>query len=259
MPLDTTSYYPDVPSSEPEAGRAGQPRVEPEKPESSLPEPEQVPEPVSQPEEPDGPKWLTLVCNILSWVLVPLLMPVYGVMLIFGLSILDIAPMPTRVLFTIIVFVFNVLIPMGMVMLLKKAGLVNDIGLNGRKERLLPYIITILCLGATAWFMSLKGAPLWMSMFFIGGAIAGVINLVVNFYWKISAHSAGIAGIVAMLLRIMRDGFPEPSTFSWLIAVILLAGLLGAARVWLGRHTVWQVLAGYAVGFCSVFFITLIH
>ncbi|MDE5795836.1 MAG: phosphatase PAP2 family protein, partial [Muribaculaceae bacterium] len=112
---------------------------------------------------------------------------------------------------------------------------------------------------ATAWFMSLKGAPLWMSMFFIGGAVAGIINLVVNFYWKISAHSAGIAGIVAMLLRIMRDGFPEPSTFSWLIAVILLSGLLGAARVWLGRHTVCQVLAGYAVGFCSVFFITLIH
>ncbi|MDE6804392.1 MAG: hypothetical protein K2J29_07160, partial [Muribaculaceae bacterium] len=134
-----------------------------------------------------------------------------------------------------------------------------DIGLNGRKERLLPYIITILCLGATAWFMSLKGAPLWMSMFFIGGAVAGIINFAVNFYWKISAHSAGIAGIVAMLIRIMRDGFPEPSTFSWLIAVILLSGLLGAARVWLGRHTAGQVLAGYAVGFCSVFFITLIH
>ncbi|MDE5796325.1 MAG: hypothetical protein K2H75_04385, partial [Muribaculaceae bacterium] len=180
MPLDTTSYYPDAPSSEPEAGRAGQPRVEVEK--SDLPDPMQPVEPVSQPEEPEGPKWLTLVCNILSWVLVPLLMPVYGVMLIFGLSILDIAPIPTRVLFTIIVFAFNVLIPMGMVILLKKAGLVDDIGLNGRKERLLPYIVTILCLGATAWFMSLKGAPLWMSMFFIGGAVAGIINLVVNFY-----------------------------------------------------------------------------
>ncbi|MDE6804994.1 MAG: hypothetical protein K2J29_10220, partial [Muribaculaceae bacterium] len=122
MPLDTTSYYPDVPSSEPEAGRAGQPRAEVEKNDSPAPVPAPRPEPA------EGPKWLTLACNILSWVLVPLLMPVYGVMLIFGLSILDIAPMHTRVLFTIIVFIFNVGIPMGMVMVLKKAGVVEDIG-----------------------------------------------------------------------------------------------------------------------------------
>ena len=48
-----------------------------------------------------------------------------------------------------------------------------------------------------------------------------------------------------------------PELFGWLIAPIIVSGLLGSARVWLGRHTVWQVLAGYAVGFCSVFFLTM--
>ena len=39
---------------------------------------------------------------------------------------------------------------------------------------------------------------------------------------------------------------------------MVLSGLLGSARIWLGRHTVWQVVAGYAVGFCSVFFLMMV-
>ena len=37
-----------------------------------------------------------------------------------------------------------------------------------------------------------------------------------------------------------------------LLIAIGLSGILGTARVWLGRHTAWQVIAGYAVGFLSV-------
>ena len=62
---------------------------------------------------------------------------------------------------------------------------------------------------------------------------------------------------MALLICIEKDGFARPELFGWLIASIIVSGLLGSARVWLGRHTVWQVLAGYAVGFCSVFFLTM--
>ena len=113
-------------------------------------------------------------------------------------------------------------------------------------------------MGATAYFMYLKHAPLWFAMFFAGGGVAGLINLLINFKWKISAHSAGIAGVVAMLIRIMHDGVAQPSTIVWIFIWVALAGLLGSARVWLGRHTAAQVIAGYCVGFLSVFFMTMI-
>lgn len=216
-----------------------------------MPEPEELPTPVE--------KVGDMGSTFLSWVLVPLFMPVYGVMLAFGLSILQYLPFGIRTAFTLIAVAFNVAIPMLVVLLLKKLGIVQDVGLNGRKERLIPYLVSIACLVATAIFFQMKGAPLWLTMFFYGGAAAGVVEVIVNFWWKISVHAAGIAGIVALLLRLMIEDNNDAGIFIWLIISIALSGLLGAARIWLGRHTPAQVMAGYLVGFSGVFFMTMIH
>lgn len=269
MKIDTSSYYPEVPGGEgyslnnrPGSLFGEKPKAEEEKSDDSenIPQPPEDPQYAPKPDrevpESDVEKAVSGVAHFLSWVLVPLMMPVYGLMLAFGLSILDVAPMGMRVYFTLIVAGINVLLPMLFVVILKKMGLVQDLGLNGRKERLIPYIITIVCLVGTAVFMYFKGAPHWLVFFFAGGAVGGVVNMIVNFWWKISAHAAGIAGIVALLIRIAREGSPQPELFVWLVITIGVAGLLGSARVWLGRHTVWQVMAGFAVGFCSVLFIS---
>lgn len=203
-------------------------------------------------------RFITRCANVISWAFVPLLMPVYGIMLIFSLSFLSYAPTHTKVLFTLIVFGANFLVPMILVMLLKKLGLIDDIGLNGRKERLIPYIITIVCLGGTALFLYMKMAPLWVAMFYAGGALAALINLLVNLRWKISAHAAGIAGLVAMLIQVIKAGPTSAGMTWWIVGAILTAGLLGSARIWLGRHTLMQVLAGSAVGFLSVWTLSLI-
>ncbi len=197
-------------------------------------------------------KIVTKCANLISWIFVPLLMPVYGIILIFSLSFLSFAPFTTKLVFTLIVFGANFIIPMLLVLLLKKMGVISDIGLNGRKERLVPYIITIVCLAGTGWFLYMKMAPLWVAMFYAGGALAALINLLVNFRWKISAHAAGIAGLVAMLIQVVKEGPATPGMTWWIAGSILLAGLLGSARIWLGRHTLMQVLAGTAVGFLSV-------
>lgn len=201
---------------------------------------------------------VTRFANVISWVFVPLLMPVYGILLIFSLSFLSLAPFHTKMVFTLIVFGANFLVPMILVFLLKKLGLISDIGLNGRKERLIPYIITIVCLAGTGLFLYLKSAPLWVAMFFEGGALAGLINFLVNFRWKISAHAAGIAGLVAMLIQVVKEGPSAPDMVWWIVSAIVIAGLLGSARVWLGRHTLMQVLAGSAVGFLCVWSLSLL-
>lgn len=207
---------------------------------------------------PSGYPLLDGFAHLLSWVLVPLMMPVYGIMMAFGCSLLTFMPTGTKIVFTLITLGITVAVPSLLVILLKRMGLVDDLGLNGRKERLIPYIISIISLGATGAFMWIKGAPMWLVMFYAGGMAAGLVNMLINFRWKISAHAAGIAGVVALMIRLIRDGYPQENALLWLLIWILLAGVLGSSRVWLGRHTVWQVLAGYAVGFTSVILMTLI-
>lgn len=270
MKIDTSSYYPkstlgdeeqeepkepkETASLFPDSASEEVPAVAEETPAPVETKPSH--EPVYDPTE--GERFLDNLSTALSWILVPLLMPVYGVLLAFNLSVLDYMAFPTKLVFTLIVAGINLVIPALLVILLKKMGLVDDLGLNGRKERFIPYIITVVAMAGTGLFMLSKHAPIWLVMFFAGGAVAGVVNMIVNFRWKISAHSAAIAGIVALLIRIMHNGPAAPSILTWLIVWIALSGLLGSGRVWLGRHTPAQVIAGYAVGFLSVFFMTMI-
>ena len=218
-----------------------------------------VPQDAGLPEDPDdsspGAKAVTAVSNLLSWALVPMLMPVYGIILVFGLSILAYTGFGVRLAFTAITAAFNLVVPAIIVLILHRIGFIHDIGLNNREERFVPYVVSILCLLGTALFMWHKGAPRYLPLFFLGGAGAGLVEVIVNRWWKISVHAAGIAGIVALLLYLLIYEYTASETLTWLMIAVGAAGLLGASRIWLGRHTLWQVMAGYAVGFCSVFFI----
>lgn len=273
MNIDTTGYYPDNHSSEPESLRSGERKGDSREDTASAVTAESgIEEPVSPVPQPERnkkkyeskdarPLWQTImdgVSTFLSWVLVPLLMPVYGIMLIFISSYLIYSPFQTKVALTLTVAIINVLIPMALFYLLKVFGVVHDIGLNNRKERLLPYVITILCLTATAVYLKLRMAPDWLVMFYGGGAVAGVINFIVNFRWKISAHTAGIGGLCAILAIIYLDELPTPLCMPMLLTSIVLAGMLGTARVWLGRHTLGQVLCGYLSGVAGVCLMTLL-
>lgn len=247
MKLDTSTYYPKSHLDEDSD-------QEPESPVVTQVETAVVSPAPEVDALPDDKSVFTKLSHLLSWVFVPLMMPVYGVVLAFSLSILEFTGLGVRLAFTAVVLALNVLIPTIIVLVLKRIGLVRDIGLNDRRERFIPYLVCILCLVGTAVFMKFKMSPAWLVLFFYGGAAAGVVEAIVNHWWKISVHAAGIAGIVALLLHMLMDDYCSSATEAWLLVCVALAGMLGSARIWLGRHTLMQVLAGYAVGFCTVFF-----
>lgn len=272
MKLDTSSYYPPSPLGPEEDPEEKNP-IEPASPSLSTPSPSSLSPSLSaessdneaegedsgyESAPQEGSKWVSAIAQVVSWVMVPFFMPVYGLLLAFHLSLLKYIPESAKWSFVLIVALLNIVVPSVLVLILKKIGVVKDLGLNGRRERFVPYVITVLCMFGTAWFVYSKGSPLWLVMFFAAGGVAGIFDTIVNFFWKISAHAAGTAGIVALLLRIMHSGYPEASVIWWLLGAVFVCGLVGSARLWLGRHTLGQVLAGAAVGFCSVFFLTMI-
>lgn len=297
MKLDTSSYYPKSPlDDEPDPdhsaympGHSDQPESTGSDQSESIRSDQPSPEQPEQPDSPASPAVLPdqrgavqfqaegldssatpdlpptrpeqLADNFstaVSWLMSPLLMPVYGIVMVFMLTVYSYVPMGIKLGFTLIVAGVTIILPMLTVLLLKRLGMVDDLGLNGRKERTIPYIITILCMGGTAVFLAMKGFPMWVVMFYAGGALAGLIEAIINNWWKISAHAAGVAGLVAMLVRMSHTPMVNPDVLTWLIVAVACAGLTGSARLWLGRHTLGQVLAGYAVGFCSVYFLTMI-
>lgn len=118
------------------------------------------------------------------------------------------------------------------------SGAISSPDMPRRSERLQPALFTTLCavaaypllrgVGAPGVFLSLDAA-LATQMALLGG---------VTCWWKISYHAAGAAGLAVVALSL-----GEPSTALPLLA---LPAVVGWARIWLGRHTPSQVLAGLA-------------
>ncbi len=199
-----------------------------------------------------------LAASIISWVMVPLVMPVVGILLILTLSSLSSFLAATRWVVGLVILGLNTVLPAILIYILKTIGIVRDIGLNNRSERLYPYLITIVALGCSGFYLSHTGAPVWCSWFYYGGAVAAVANCAINSVWKISAHAASAAGVIALTVVIASYGSPVHPMMPWILGSVLLTGLLGTARVYLGRHTPLQVICGYIVGFCCSYFMTVI-
>ena len=94
---------------------------------------------------------------------------------------------------------------------------------------------------------------LFLVAFAIGGTLTCIISTLINFKWKISAHSAGMAGLVALLFYIHFEGLEAFNTF-WLMRItIILTGLVGTIRMYQNQHTFWQIIAGFINGFICVY------
>ncbi|MEG0011734.1 MAG: hypothetical protein RSA66_02665 [Muribaculaceae bacterium] len=193
------------------------------------------------------------IAQFFSTILSPLLMPTYGVFLALWVSILCYLPVGTRLAVLLVIFGITCILPMIFIAVLHSFGFIKDQRLVNRKERWLPYLFIILCYLGAAFYLIHVHSPFWLPMFMFGGGAAAIVSFIITFWWKISAHMAGIGGVVALLFRLHIDGLGA-FDIMWLICVvIILSGLVGSSRMILGRHTFWQVIAGFANGFFWVY------
>ena len=107
-----------------------------------------------------------------STLLTPLMMPTYGIIVSLWMSSLLVLTLPTKMTVLGVVFLITGVVPVLSFILLKYLKIIDDIHLNGRKERLLPYVIMIVCYVSTAIYLFMINAPEWMWMFMFGGGCA---------------------------------------------------------------------------------------
>lgn len=194
--------------------------------------------------------------HIFSWILSPILVPTYGVILSLWVTVLCVLPLGVRWNVVIMTSLITAFLPALAIFLLYKFKAISDPGLNNRGERYVPYGITCVCYILATWYLVRIHAPQWMWMFMVGAATATLVCVTVNVWWKISAHMAALGGLVGLMFRIMTDGLGVVPMWGVTTCGILLLGILGTSRLLLERHTFWQVVAGTAVGFASVYLLT---
>lgn len=198
-------------------------------------------------------KAITSAARFLSALFSPLLMGTYGILLAMWLSFLCYSPFQAKAIVTAVTFVATCIVPVIFIFVLDRLGVVKDPSLNNREDRTLPYILTTVCYIGTGIYYRFVNAPVWLSMFLFGGALALIVLTIVNRFWKISGHATGMGGIVAMLYFLLCSG-NSPLSMQWeFMAGIVLAGCVCTSRLILQRHTLLQVAAGFLNGFVCVF------
>lgn len=198
-------------------------------------------------------KVITAIARILSALFSPLLMGTYGILIAMWLSYLCYSPFKAKAIVVALTFVVTCIIPVIAIFLLDKAGVVKDPMLNNKEDRTAPYILTTLCYIGIGIYYHFVKAPVWLSLFVFGGAIALIILTIVNRKWKISGHATGVGGLVGMLFFLMCSGFSPENIQTEFIAGVIVAGMVCSSRLILERHTLLQVGAGFVNGFVCVF------
>ena len=127
-------------------------------------------------------------------------------------------------------------VPATFTFILFRTGVTRTIDLRERTDRTLPSTITALCCLVGWILLRMSAAAPDISNLAIGVAAQMAALALLTTRWKVSYHTACAAALV-MVSR------PLDNT-SLTTAFLLLACCVGWARVYQGRHTVPQVIAG---------------
>lgn len=149
------------------------------------------------------------------------------------------------------VFAMTAVFPLTSALLMRRSGLVSDLTMPHRVERILAYLVTLLYYVMCYYLIRRTTEDQVVLGLFFGAACCLLLVLLITLRWKISAHMAGAGGLIGAVLSVMAaDGQRAP----WLLcALFVLVGALGTARLITGSHTPAQVYAGAVLGCACVY------
>ncbi len=187
------------------------------------------------------------IAHIISTIFQPLLMPTYGVFLLFIYTYFGTM---YRMQFWYIVtpvIVFSFVVPAILIFALFQFGLISDLSLKIRKERIYPYIIALISYSAMLIYYARIHMPMWFIMLMAAPVVIMIIAILITLKWKISAHMFGVGGLIGGAMAVSY--FVEHSNpYFMFMGLFIIAGLIGTSRLLLHRHTLNQVIAGFLLG-----------
>lgn len=187
------------------------------------------------------------IAHLISTIFQPLLMPTYGVMLLFVYTYFGVTYLHQFWLILTPVFLFSFAIPAILIFMLYKMGIISDLSLKVRRERIYPYMITLLSYSVMIWFYHRMQMPIWFFMIMLSTVAIMVVAIFITLKWKISAHMFGIGGLIGGAMSVSY--FVEHSNpYFMFMGLFIIAGLVGTSRLILRRHTLAQVIAGFFLG-----------
>ena len=196
--------------------------------------------------------------KIITYIFQPLLIPTYGIILLMQLSLFQLFPTSYRLFAIAGTVLFTCILPSLPILFMMKNQQISDIFISKREERTMPYLFSLLAY--IFWVLFLWRTlqfPMEFVLLAIGSIVSVVLMVFINLKWKISAHTAGMGGLIGGIFGVAFVAAINPV---WIItAAIIIAGLVAISRILLKAHTLSQVIGGFFLGFACVFIPVIVY
>ena len=196
-------------------------------------------------------KTLIRTAKVISAVFTPFSIPFLAFLVLFIFSYLRIMPLQYKLIVLGVVYCFTILMPTLTIFIFRKINGFSPEELVERKRRYIPFILTITSYVFCLLMMHRLNIPWYMTGIILSALVVMIICVIVNLKWKLSEHMAGAGAVICGLVAFSALFSYNPVW--WLCLFILVAGVLGTARIILRHHTLGEVMGGFAVGLiCSL-------
>ncbi len=199
---------------------------------------------------------LTKLSKVISYILHPFLLPSFmAVILLFGHTVMAVIPINIKLYFVAMTFLITLIIPALIISLMNTLHIIPNLSLNEREHRVIPLILAGICYTICYMIFKQVGLAFLLNKILLTALMCIGIAFIVNMFWKISLHMTAIGGMTGILTILNFSGF---ATVPYILLIfIILSGLLGSARLYLGSHNILQIGTGFLAGF-TVSIITML-
>lgn len=181
----------------------------------------------------------------LARIISTLFVPPSFTIIIFTIFAFSLESEPSKQLITILnALVFGFIAPIALFLILRKKGKLADQDASIKEERTIPFLIAIIFYLIGLWVLIKYDLNIISIAFWFCYISNTIITIFINKFWKISAHSMGVAGPFSAIV------FAFGSVGIILLPIVILVGW---ARVELKCHTLTQVVAGILLASFSVY------
>jgi hypothetical protein len=187
----------------------------------------------------------------------PLLMPLYGLLIIFyAPTMFGYIPDNQKKYMIIILAANNIVLPLALLPYMKWRKLITTWTMTERKERIIPLALTSFFYFVTVFAVLKSGIPLFIKAFILAAALLSFMLTIINFWFRISIHSAGTGALTALIILLSLK--THAPLLPFLLPSFLISGLVLSSRLWLNAHKPAEVWLGYLAGFAGMILLLII-
>ncbi len=193
-------------------------------------------------------KGLRIPAKIVSYVFHPVFMPIVMAIAVTYINRQDFAAVDKAQRYQLWgnIALNTVFFPIVTSLLLKATGFIKSIQMHDSKDRIIPLIATMIFYFWTYLIMKNLSAPLILRVLSLGCFWGIIVVFIVNIFMKISMHTAASGGAIGLILVLMM--YSHTNLFFILLATLLVAGIVGTARMVLYAHKPVEIWLGYFSG-----------